>query len=213
MMTLSINVGKPKVIAVNGAEELTGFYKRPVKEPVFLGKLGIEGDVVVDNKNHGGLDKACYVFGFNHYAAWVNRFPVADAGFGLFGENITLDVLKESEVRLGDVYRLGDAIVQVTQPRQPCYKLGVRFNDQSVVRFFRLSDSPGIYLRVLQEGLICSGQSLELLERYSSAPSVVKMFRLLYDPNPDLNALTYILKLPFLPQNLFNYLSEKFGIR
>ena len=180
MKVLSVNIGKAQTITWRGKQVKTGIYKYPVQEPLFLGLEDVVGDSVVDRKYHGGIDKACYLFSEDHYARWKMLYPELDWQPGMFGENLTVAGLNEQEIFIGDIYEIGSALVQVTQPRQPCFKLGVRFGSQKVLREFIEYGYAGVYVRVLQKGKVSQEDQLTLIERKKSNPSIFEIFKLLY---------------------------------
>ncbi len=157
MRVVSLNIAQPKTIVYNGREEQTGIYKVPVNYPVMLTKEGVVDDHVIDKRYHGGSDKACYGYGLPAYHYWKTIYPDMEMPFGLFGENITAEGLNETHLYIGQVFTLGEATIQVSQPRIPCYKLGIRFNDKSIVRRFQQSNFSGVYFRVLKNGHVSSG--------------------------------------------------------
>jgi len=176
MQIISTNIGEAVAIEWRGQEVQTGIYKYPVDMPVFLGKEDVKNDHVLDRRFHGGADKACYLYSADHYAFWKTKYPDQDWQWGMFGENLTVSGLDESEIHIGDIYQVGEAVVQVSQPRQPCFKLGVRFGNQKVVDDFWLLPYSGIYVRVLQFGNVKKGDEFILLERNSDSLSVTQVF-------------------------------------
>lgn len=178
-----MNIGKRKLIKYRGNEIYTGIYKYPVNEAIMLGVTDVAGDEVIDRKYHGGTDKACYLYGANHYNFWKKELPKLDWHFGMFGENITVDGLVESCIRIGDVFKLGTAVVQVTQPRQPCYKLGIRLENPKAVKQFVKAELPGVYLRIIEAGEVKRGDTMELISSNVENHSVREIFHLLYHPN------------------------------
>lgn len=180
MKVLSVNLAQPRTIIFEGRAEQTGIYKSSVDQPIYLDHVDVHHDQVIDRIHHGGVDKACYLYGFNHYPFWQERYPELSFKYGMFGENITIDVLDESKLRIGDQYKIGTAVIQVAQPRQPCHKLGVRFNDQKMVYNFQQGDSPGVYVRVLQPGTVSSGDKLTLINSDDQAPTVLEIYRMLF---------------------------------
>lgn len=211
MRVLSVNISLPKTIVVNGKEEQTGYFKTSVKS-IFLEKGGVKNDSVVDKIHHGGVDKACYLFGYNHYPYWQKQHPHLKFEFGMFGENITLEQLNESALRIGDTFQLGDAIIQITQPRQPCYKMGIKFNNPKMVNDFRLAHSPGIYTRVLKEGDVKENDNLQLIERLEESSSVLEVYRLIYSENSKKEQLLQIINTPYIASRLKNYIINKFKL-
>ncbi|HRN42452.1 MAG TPA: MOSC domain-containing protein [Vicingus sp.] len=209
MKVLSVNISKPQTITVNGKEELTGYFKNPV-ETIYLGKTDVKEDSVVDREHHGGEDKACYLYGFNHYEFWKNKYPQTAFDFGMFGENITVENIDESTLRIGDTFEIGEAIIQITQPRQPCYKMGIKFNNQKVVNEFRLSDFPGIYVRVLKEGNVKTNDELKLIDRDNASPTVLEVYRLIYESKPNQEKLNQLIENKFIATSLKQYIQKKY---
>lgn len=211
MKVLSVNISKPQTITVNGKEELTGYFKNPV-ETIYLGKTDVKEDSVVDREHHGGEDKACYLYGFNHYEFWKNKYPQTAFDFGMFGENITVENIDESTLRIGDTFEIGEAIIQITQPRQPCYKMGIKFNNQKVVNEFRLSNFPGIYVRVLKEGNVKTNDELKLIDRDNASPTVLEVYRLIYESKPNQEKLNQLIENKFIATSLKQYIQKKYTL-
>lgn len=209
MKIISINIGKPQIITVNDKEELTGYFKKPVNQSAFLGIDGVKNDTVIDKIHHGGKDKACYLYSCNHYNFWKKKYANLNWDFGMFGENLTIEGLDESQLRIGDVYSIGDALIQVSQPRQPCYKMGIKFNDPNIVPEFRDAPYPGVYVRVLKEGHVNNGDEFHLTASDKNAHSVLEIYELLYQTNPDKNEIQKAMKNEFLSDSAKKYLIEK----
>jgi MOSC domain-containing protein YiiM len=161
MKIVSANIAEARTVVKNGKEVKTGIYKIPVSKSIFLGSTGVKDDAVVDRKFHGGVDKACYLYSANHYPFWKEQYPDLDWQWGMFGENLTVEGLNESQIRIGDTFEVGSAIIEVSEPRRPCSILGVRFNDPGMIKKFMNTPSPGIYVRVLKEGAVKSGDELK----------------------------------------------------
>lgn len=178
MTLISINVGLPREIIHGGQAITTGIFKLPVAGPVWLGRLNLAGDGQADLRVHGGEDKAVYVYPFEHYAFWAGELGRHDFSHGQFGENFTTEGLLEDEVSIGDVYRVGGARVQVTQPRTPCFKLGIRMGEQGFPARFTSANRTGFYLRVLEEGRVAAGDAIERVERAAGSMTVREVFRL-----------------------------------
>lgn len=185
MKVLSTNIGARVEIDYMGKRVETGMYKYPVDKAIFLGVQDVEKDAVIDRRYHGGLDKACYVYSTMHYAYWKEKFPDLDWHFGMFGENLSISDLDEGEVKIGDIYRIGKAKVQISQPRQPCYKLNHRFKCNTMLRQFIEAEFSGVYLRVIEEGEVKKGDELVLLQRREESLSVREVYSLLYSENKD----------------------------
>lgn len=201
MKIIATNIGKKVTLIHNGKEVETGIYKNPVEEPISLGKTDVDHDHVIDRRFHGGVDKACYLYPSEHYSYWHSLFPNVEMGWGAFGENLTTEGLDERTVKIGNVYQIGEALVQVTQPRQPCYKLGIRFNDASMVKSFSKSDFPGIYVRILKEGTVSANDSIELVEEKSDALSLAVVFALLMHREKDEKLVLKALNDEFIAES------------
>jgi len=160
MEIISVNIGERVEVEWNNKKEMTGIYKYPVDGELYLDREDVKNDVVVDRKYHGGLDKACYLYSADYYDYWKNKYNDLQWNWGMFGENLTVSGVDEAKVKIGSIYKVGSAVVQVSQPRQPCYKLGIRFNNQKVIKEFMQHTSPGIYLRVLEPGVVKVGDKL-----------------------------------------------------
>src|SRR5262249_2371294 len=155
----------PKLVEFRGQAVSTSILKEPVGGRVLVRRLSLEGDWQADLRSHGGMNKAVHAYPLEHYARWSQELGRDDLRPGQFGENLTLEGLTEEMVRLGDVIRVGSALLQVTQPRYPCFRLGIRMGDPLFPRRFLASGRTGFYLRVLQEGEVAAGDALELVER------------------------------------------------
>ncbi len=179
MEVLSVNISDPVIINWNGKEVTTGIYKKPVDQAIHLGLENVRNDTVFDRTVHGGTDKACYLYSADYYDYWKNLYPDLEWDYGMFGENITIAGMDESNLRIGSKYQLGEAIVAISQPRQPCYKLGIKFGSQSILRDFILFGHPGTYVRILKTGEVKKGDRLELIEQ-SNKNSIQETFTLMY---------------------------------
>jgi MOSC domain-containing protein YiiM len=165
MKVLSINVGLPRKVLYNGQIINTAIFKDPVKGPIMLRKLNLDGDRQADLTVHGGIDKAVYSYPVEHYDYWRKQFPDMDLTWGMFGENFTTEGLLEDAVNVGDQFEIGSAKIVATQPRMPCYKLGVRFGRMDVIRRFMTSGRPGIYFKILKEGEVKTGDKIKNIKR------------------------------------------------
>jgi MOSC domain-containing protein YiiM len=165
MKVLSVNVGLPRKILFNGQIITTAIFKDPVKGPISLRKINLDGDKQADLTVHGGLDKAVYSYPSEHYDYWRKQFPNTDLVWGMFGENFTTEGLFEDAVNVGDQFQIGSAKLVATQPRMPCYKLGVRFGRMDVIRRFMASGRPGIYFKVLTEGEVQRDDKIKIIRR------------------------------------------------
>ena len=178
MKLLSINVGRPRPVPYRDGVVSTGIYKEPVTGPVWARRLNLDGDGQADLKVHGGEHKAVYAYPFEHYAFWFREAGRNDIAYGQFGENLTVEGLLEGQVNIGDAYCIGEALLQVSQPRSPCFKLGIRMGDEQFPARFAAENRTGFYLRVLEEGRIAAGDAIMLAECAKDSVSVSSAFRL-----------------------------------
>jgi MOSC domain-containing protein YiiM len=205
MQLISVNVGLPREVAWKGRTASTGIFKEPISDRVMVRSLNLDGDGQADLTVHGGLDKAVYAYPFEHYDYWRSELPDMDLPLGIFGENFTTTGLKEAEVNIGDRFRIGNLTLMVTQPRLPCYKLGIRFGRPDMVKRFLASRRTGFYFRVLQEGEVGVGDTLELVSRDDHHITVADITQLYVreEDNPDL--LQRAAQLEALPQSWRDY--------
>src|SRR5918995_2445060 len=162
---ISLNVGLPRTVNFRGQAVTTGIFKEPVSGRIKLRRLNLDGDRQADLTVHGGPDKDVYAYPAEHYDYWKKRLPNMKLPWGMFGENFTTEGLLEDQVNIGDVFQIGSSEVMVTQPRMPCYKLGVKFGRMDIVRQFMESKLTGIYFRVLKEGEVGAGDAIEFISR------------------------------------------------
>lgn len=181
MRVISVNVGQPRPVQWNGRTVLTGIFKAPVAGRVLMRALNLDGDRQADLSVHGGPDKAVYVYPSEHYDFWREELPGTDLPWGAFGENLTSEGWEEYEVHVGDRFRIGTAEVVVTQPRMPCFKLGIKFGREDIVPRFLESGRPGFYLRVLEEGEVEAGDAMERIQEDPHRITVVDIVRLYLD--------------------------------
>lgn len=177
MKVLSVNVGLPRLVEYDGEMAATGIFKKPVDGRVKVGELNLEGDRQADLRVHGGYRKAVYVYPSEHYDFWRGELPEMNLSFGMFGENLTTEGLVETSVNIGDCFRVGTAEFVVTQPRFPCFKLGIRFNRADIIQRFAQSGRSGFYLAVEKTGELGKGDAIEFLSRQSNRPSVADVTR------------------------------------
>jgi len=180
MRVIATNIGKPITFLWNGEQQQTGIFKYPTTDSLFLGKTDVSKDTVIDRVHHAGINKACYMFSADQYPYWKELYPNLDWDWGMFGENLTVEGLKESTMRIGDIYKIGSALVQVSQPREPCYKLGVRFGTQQVLRQFIDHNHSGTYVRILEEGEVRKGDTLELRQESENTLTVQQFYELMF---------------------------------
>ncbi|MGB7395557.1 MAG: MOSC domain-containing protein [Pricia sp.] len=205
MQIISTNIGEPTTFTWNGEEETTGIFKYPVSEPLKLTKTDVEKDHITDRVHHGGTNKACYLFAKEQYPFWKQLYPDLDWNWGMFGENLTVDGLNETQVRIGDIFKVGTAIVQVSQPREPCYKLGVRFGDQKILKRYVAHGFPGTYVRILEEGEVQKGDTLDLQEQSPNPLTVNQFFHLMFAKKKD----AHLVELFMTNESVPDYKKER----
>lgn len=180
MRLISMNVGKPRTVTYKDKAITTGIFKEPVGGSVWLGRLNLEGDGQADLQAHGGEHKAVYVYPAENYEFWEKELGRDDLTPGNFGENFTVEGMREDVVHVGDVFRIGDALLEVSQPRVPCYKLELRLGVSPFVKRFMESNRVGYYLRVLEEGEVGAGDPVEQVKEGPERMTVEEVHRLLY---------------------------------
>lgn len=177
MKVLSVNVGLPRIVEYNGEPVSTAIFKDPVKGPVKVGSVNLEGDRQADLSVHGGYYKAVYAYPSEHYPFWRGEYPDMDLPYGMFGENLTIEGLTEDEVSAGDRLRIGTAEFLVTQPRLPCFKLGIRFGRMDIIKRFFKSGRSGFYLAIEKTGELEKGDPIEILSRDPDGESIAAIAR------------------------------------
>ena len=208
MKLLSVNVGLPREIEWKGKIVRTSIFKKPVVGRVRVAKLNVEGDQQSDLTVHGGMDKAVYAYPSEHYAFWRRELPGMDLPWGVFGENFTTEGLLE-DTRIGDRLRIASAEFVVTQPRMPCFKLGIRFNRSDMVKRFLESGRTGFYLAVVKEGEVAAGDSIELLERDEHNVTVTDVVNLYRRDATNQDMLRRVTELPSLPDSWREYFRKR----
>ena len=199
---VSVQVGRPRTLDHDGRSVRSAIFKDRVDGPVHLGPLGLAGDGQADRRHHGGPGQAAYAYPLEHYAHWAARLPDRIHEAGLFGENLTTEGLLEDTVHFGDVFALGGARVQVTTPRVPCFKLGLRTGDRTIVEPFLASGRLGFYLRVLEPGPVAAGDPIERLTLDPHGLTIAALIAALFAPAPTEAELARILAIPTLhPQH------------
>ncbi len=212
MKILSVNVGLPRGIASPGQSVTTSIFKTPVHRRVKVNRLNIEGDTQADLSVHGGPNKAVYAYPSEHYAYWQRELPGAKLPWGAFGENLTLLGLLEDEACIGDRFRMGTAILSVTQPRLPCYKLGIRLGRDDMPERFLASGRTGFYFGVVGEGELGQDDLIELVERDPNQISVSKILRLYFDDaRPDFRQIERVLQVDALTPGWRKRFLKKLG--
>jgi MOSC domain-containing protein YiiM len=200
MRIISVNVGRPRLVMWRGEPVSTGIFKEPVEGRVAVRTLNLDGDRQADLTVHGGPAKAVYAYPSEHYAHWRGELPGAELPWGMFGENFTTEGLLETGVNVGDRFRVGTAELVVTQPRMPCYKLGLKFGRADMLKRFLLSRLTGFYFAVAQEGEAGAGDEVELIARDPAGVTVADVVRLYVQDRDDVETMRRALEVEALPQ-------------
>jgi MOSC domain-containing protein YiiM len=209
MKLISVSVGLPREVAWHGRSVLTSIWKEPVQGRVHVTTLNLDGDRQSDLSVHGGVDKAVYIYPSEHYPFWQSELPGTDLSPGAFGENFTSEGLLETEVEIGDRLRIGTAEFIVTQPRMPCFKLGIRFQRPDLVKRFLQSKKTGFYLAVQREGEVTAGDSIEFIERSKSGVTILDVTNLYASDSQSQELLRRASELPALPESWKDYFRKR----
>lgn len=201
MQVVSVNVGLPREVAWKGTTVQTGIFKEPADGPVTISRLNLSGDRQADLTVHGGAEKAVYAYPAEHYEYWRKRLPDVPFPWGKFGENLTTKGLTEDALCVGDRLRVGSAVLMVTQPRMPCYKLALRFDRDEIIKLFLTSRRSGFYFSVVDEGVVQTGSEIEILSRDPNRVAVVDIVRLYLGQAHDPDLLRRAMNVSALPQN------------
>jgi len=196
----SINVGVPTTIVVDGKELTTGIFKQPINKSVFLSYLNFEGDGQADLVHHGGKDKAVCVYPYEHYIYWEEKLGVKLTA-GAFGENLTVNGLNEESARIGDIYQLGEAVVQITQPREPCYKIAKKHGIKEFPLLIQQTGYSGFYMRVLQEGEVSIHDKLKLIAPHPLRVTISLANRIMFKDKNNRREIEKILSVQELSEN------------
>jgi MOSC domain-containing protein YiiM len=199
MNVVSVNVGQPREVQWKGKIVQTGIFKAPIAGPVAVLADQLAGDGQADRRVHGGPDKAVYAYDLAHYAFWQQQLPGIALTPGIFGENLTTSGLSDHEVCLGDTFALGTAVLVALQPRLPCIKLGIRFHDERMVRWFQEARRSGIYFGVRQPGQVQAGDAFVLQERAAHGLTIQDIADQYYRPDKQPDQLAALLAQPLLP--------------
>ncbi len=214
VQVISVNVGLPREVIWKGMTVQTGIFKDPVDGPVTIKKLNLTGDQQADLTVHGGAEKAVYAYPAEHYEYWRKKLPeVPEVPFswGKFGENLTTEGLAEDSLCIGDRLRVGSAILMVTQPRMPCYKLALRFDRDDMIKSFLTSQRSGFYFSVIEEGEVQAGSKVEIVSRDPQRVAVVDIVRLYLRQAHDPEILHRAMNVSALPQHWKAELAMKVG--
>ena len=209
MKLISLNVARPRLVMWNHGPVSTGIFKEPVEGRVMLRELNLDGDRQADLTVHGGPTKAVYAYPAEHYEYWRRELPDMLLPYGMFGENFTTEGLDERSVEIGDRFRVGAAEVMVTEPRMPCYKLGIKFGRADILKRFLASGRSGFYFSVLSEGEVGAGDQIELIERAESHVTVADITRLYTHGRGDLSGLRRAIEARALPESWKDYFRQQ----
>ena len=199
MKLLSLNVGLPRQVNFQNELVTTGIFKEPVMGSVRLRKLNLDGDKQADLTVHGGADKAIYAYPKEHYNYWKKELPEMSLPWGMFGENFTTQGMFEETVNVGDQFQIGTARVVATQPRMPCYKLGVKFGRMDIIKKFLASGLTGVYFKVMKEGDLEQGDEIKLIKKDENNVTIKDIVRLYTVNKDDLQTMERAVKVKDLP--------------
>jgi MOSC domain-containing protein YiiM len=209
MKLISVNVGLSREITVGGKTVRTSIWKSPVQDRVRVSMLNLDGDQQSDLSVHGGVDKAVYLYPSEHYSYWRTQLPDAELPWGVFGENFTSEGILEDQMKIGDRIRVGSAEFMVTQPRMPCFKLGIRFNRRDMVKRFLESKRSGFYLSVTREGEVENGDAIEFTEKQETGVTITDIVNLYTLDSQNQELLRRATELAALPQSWKDYFRKR----
>jgi len=208
---LSLNVGLPRQVRFQGELVTTGIFKKPVQGSVRLRKLNLEGDKQADLKVHGGVDKAVYAYAGEHYDYWRQELPEMSLPWGMFGENFTTQGMFEESVNIGDQFKVGTANLIATQPRMPCYKLGVKFGNMDMIKRFLASGLTGVYFKVMKEGELEQGDEIKLIKKAENSVTVKDIVRIYTIDKDDIQTIERAIKIKDLPNGWRYHFIKQLG--
>lgn len=200
MKLLSVNVSQLTTVAYKGRSVTTGIFKTPVANRVMVRRMNLDGDRQADLSVHGGADKAVYIYPSEHYATWAQELGRNDLQMGQFGENLTVEGMLEETVHIGDTFRVGGALLEVTQPRVPCYKLGLKMGSAQFPKTFLSSHRTGYYVRVLEEGDVGAGDSIERISTDPERMTIRQAVHLAFFDQENVAMLEKVLRIRALSQ-------------
>jgi MOSC domain-containing protein YiiM len=208
MKIISLQVGLSRTVHTVNRDVTTSIFKSPVRGPRLLRRLNLDGDLQSDLTVHGGKNKAVYAYPLEHYEYWRKELPGVELTGGNFGENFTTEGLMEENARIGDRFRIGGAVVKVSQPRFPCYKLGIRFDRVDMVKRFWASKRSGIYFSVVEEGLVDAGDTFERIHEDERRLSIADINSAYENPRDNLALIQRIVSLEVLPSGLHDEFAD-----
>jgi MOSC domain-containing protein YiiM len=209
MKIVSLNVGRPQLVMRDGEPVSTAIFKQPVEGRLMLRTLNLDGDRQADLSVHGGPTKAVYVYPAEHYEFWRQEFPEMELPYGMFGENFTATGFSETTLNIGDQFHVGSATVMVTEPRMPCYKLGIRFGRTDIIKRFLVSERSGFYLAVLEEGEVGIGDEFQLVKRNEPSVTVNEVVSLYSRDKYNSELLRRAIAVQALPESWRRYFQNR----
>jgi MOSC domain-containing protein YiiM len=201
MKLVSVNVGLPRLLAWQGQTFKTGIFKSPVTGRIMLRETNLDGDRQADLSVHGGVSKAVYGYPSEHYPRWQEELPGYPLPWGSFGENLTTEGLLETELSMGDRYRIGSAVIRVTTPRLPCFKLAAKFRTEKMILHFLQSGRSGFYFSVVEEGEVAAGDEIMLVQKQENSLTIRELNYLYAAADPDPALLQKSLTVSVLPES------------
>jgi len=211
MKLISVNVGRPRLVPSNGHIVSTGIYKDPVSGPVRASRLNLDGDRQADLNVHGGVNKAVYAYPVEHYDYWRERYPDFPWQWGAFGENLTTEGLLEDSLHVGDQISVGSVLLTVTQPRSPCFKLGIKFGTNRIIQEFLESGRSGFYFSVAREGSLQAGDEIRITPTGASQITIAEANHLMIAKSVPAELLTRALNSTGLSPSWRERFREKFA--
>src|SRR5581483_3260668 len=209
MNIVSVNVGLPKQVVWKGKAVETGIFKEPVEGSVFVRKLNLDGDRQADLSVHGGPNKAVYAYPAEHYDFWRTEFPDMNLLWGMFGENLTVTGLKEDAIVIGDRFQIGSTVIEAKQPRMPCFKLGIKFGRDDIIRRFLDSGRTGFYFLVVEEGEMKAGDAIERIHRQKDGVTIADVARLYSRDRLNIDLLRRAIQTEALPEDWRDYFQKR----
>ncbi len=209
MKLVSLNVALPHLVEYKGEPVATGIFKEPVQGPVMLRTLNLDGDRQADLSVHGGVSKAVYAYPSEHYQFWKKEFPDMELPYGMFGENLTTEGMFEDTVNVGDRFGIGEAELMITEPRLPCYKLGIKFGRPDILKRFLQSRRTGFYFAVLKEGEVKAGDEIVSISRDGNDIAISDITRLYAFEKDDQATLRRVVKLEALSESWRDYFQKQ----
>lgn len=208
MQILSVNAGKPKTVIWKGEQISTGIFKYPLEDEGHIHQLGLTGDKQADEKHHGGADKAVYAYPNEYHNYWKTFLKTKDIAPGMFGENLTTTGWLDEDMYIGDHWQFGEAVLMPLQPRIPCFKIGLRFDDESFTGHFIKARKFGTYFRVIEEGKVKPGDSIQRIKKSEYDLTIQDVVDAYVVKDKDMDKIRGLLDIPFFPQVLKDFFSR-----